>query len=68
MHAKSIYDIDDTEIMKAAHKNALLKDVYDKFPEIVGKKNVDILLYTRYTKGMFLDDIEDIEDFGLKKL
>lgn len=50
MHAKSIYDIDDTEIMKAAHKNALLKDVYDKFPEVVGKKNVDILLYTRYTK------------------
>lgn len=48
--AKSIYDIDDVETIKVAHKNPMLIDLYNDFLEKPGSEKAKKLLQVRYSK------------------
>lgn len=48
--AKSIYDIDDVETIKFAHKNPMIKDLYEKFLEKPGSEKATKLLHVKYSK------------------
>lgn len=48
--AKTIYDIDEAEPIKNAHKNPLIPDVYNKYFEKAGSDKAKQFLHTRYTR------------------
>ncbi len=48
--AKSIYEIDEVETIKVAHKNPMVTDMYERFLEAPGSDLSKKYLHTRYTK------------------
>jgi iron-only hydrogenase group A len=48
--AKSIYDIDDNETIKCAHKNPMIIDLYEKFLLNAGNEKAKRILYVNYSK------------------
>lgn len=48
--AKSIYEIDDVETIKFAHKNPMIQELYAKFLESPGSEKATKLLHVKYSK------------------
>jgi iron-only hydrogenase group A len=48
--ARSIYDIDDNETIKCAHKNPMITDLYEKFLISPGNEKAKKLLHVNYSK------------------
>ncbi len=48
--AKSIYDIDEVETIKFAHKNPMITELYSKFLEKPGSEKSKRLLHVKYSK------------------
>jgi iron only hydrogenase large subunit-like protein len=49
--AKSLYDIDEVETIKFAHKNSQVQEIYQKFLVSPGSEKAKKLLHIRYSKG-----------------
>jgi iron-only hydrogenase group A len=48
--SKSIYEIDEVETIKSAHKNPMIVELYEKFLEKPGSDKSKKLLYVKYSK------------------
>jgi NADH-quinone oxidoreductase subunit G/NADP-reducing hydrogenase subunit HndD len=53
--ARSLYEIDDVETIKVAHKNAQVQEIYDKQLEKPGSEKAKKLLHAKYLKGKSLE-------------
>ncbi len=51
VRTKSLYEIDDVETIKLAHKNSQVQEVYNKFLGNPGSEKAKKLLHLRYAKG-----------------
>jgi NADH-quinone oxidoreductase subunit G/NADP-reducing hydrogenase subunit HndD len=51
LRAKSLYDIDEVETIKLAHKNSQVQEIYQNFLESPGSEKAKKLLHIRFSKG-----------------
>jgi iron only hydrogenase large subunit-like protein len=47
---KNIYDQDDSDIIKSAHRNPMIIEFYEKYLDKPGSEKSKKLLHTRYSK------------------